>query len=116
MDTVSKRSTPGRRRFCAALALTIRGSIELTPRQPGWLTFRDARVSGDVVNRGPAADACEMSLDSTDGFLLALLAIAIVVAWVIAKVRYYAKQSERQWRAVDKSKLKRFDDDDWDSA
>ena len=48
----------------------------------------------------------------TTGLILALALLAIVVAWVIAKVVYYARLSEKQWRKVDKSKLRQWDDDD----
>ena len=44
--------------------------------------------------------------------LLIFLLIVIIIAWVIAKVRYYARVSERQWQRVDKSKLRRWEDDD----
>ena len=44
--------------------------------------------------------------------ILVLLLVVIVIAWVIAKVRYYARLSERQWDRVDKSKLRQWDDDD----
>ena len=38
--------------------------------------------------------------------------IVIVFVYVIAKVRYYMKQSEQQWLEVDKSKLKEWDDEE----
>ena len=41
-----------------------------------------------------------------------LLLIAIVIVYVIAKVVYYVRRSEEQWKEVDKSKLKEWDDDD----
>ena len=44
------------------------------------------------------------------GLLLAILAL-----WVAFKVRYYMRLSERQWRRVDKSKLKAYPDDDSDN-
>ncbi len=44
--------------------------------------------------------------------MLALLLMVIVIVWVIAKVRYYARLSERQWQRVDKSKLRQWDDDE----
>ena len=47
-----------------------------------------------------------------DGLWLILLLIAVVFAYVLAKVRYYMKQSEQQWRDVDKSKLREWEDDD----
>lgn len=50
----------------------------------------------------------------SDGFWLVVLIIAFIVAWVLAKVVANARKSEQQWREVDKSKLKEWDDeDDW---
>ena len=46
------------------------------------------------------------------GLILTIALLAIIVAWVIAKVVYYARLSERQWQKVDKSKLRRWDDED----
>ncbi len=44
------------------------------------------------------------------------LLILIILVWVIAKVRYYMRVSEEQWKRVDKSKLREWDDDDdWDN-
>jgi len=53
---------------------------------------------------------CAMSND-----LYAVLAIvAAVIVYVLAKVAYYMKRSREQWRQVDRSKLKQWDDeDDW---
>jgi hypothetical protein len=48
----------------------------------------------------------------TKELALMLLLVAIVIVWVIAKVRHYARLSERQWERVDKSKLKRWEDED----
>lgn len=42
-----------------------------------------------------------------------LLIIAGVLIWLLAKVVHYARKSERQWREVDKSKLKEWDDEAW---
>ena len=42
------------------------------------------------------------------------LLLAVVAIWVAFKVRYYARLSERQWRRVDKSKLREYADDDSD--
>ncbi|MDX1498633.1 MAG: hypothetical protein R3176_01970 [Woeseiaceae bacterium] len=48
------------------------------------------------------------------GFWVAVAIVVIVVVYVLAKVRHYMKQSDEQWRAVDKSKLREWeDDDDW---
>jgi uncharacterized membrane protein len=46
------------------------------------------------------------------GLILTLSLLAIVIAWVIVKVAYYARLSERQWQKVDKSKLRPWDDED----
>lgn len=49
-----------------------------------------------------------------EGFWPVLLIVALVIVWVAAKVVDGARKSERQWREVDKSKLKEWqDDDDW---
>ena len=45
-------------------------------------------------------------------FLLVLLLVVIIIVWVIAKVRHYARVSERQWERVDKSRLRHWEDDD----
>ena len=47
-----------------------------------------------------------------DGLWPIIILIAIVIAWVLSKVRYYMRKSEQQWREVDKSKLVRWDDED----
>lgn len=47
-----------------------------------------------------------------DGLLILLLFIAVVIIYTIAKVIRLKKQSEEQWRQVDKTKLKEWDDDD----
>jgi hypothetical protein len=50
----------------------------------------------------------------SEGFWPVLLIIAVIVIWVLAKVVANVKKSERQWREVDKSKLKEWqDDEDW---
>ena len=49
-----------------------------------------------------------------DGLWLILVLIAIVIAYVAAKVVFYMRKSEEQWRAVDKNKLREWtDDDEW---
>ena len=48
----------------------------------------------------------------TDGFWPVLLIIFFVVAWVLAKVLHYVRKSEQQWRAVDKSKLQQWDEEE----
>ena len=47
-----------------------------------------------------------------DGLWIILLLIAAVIVYVLAKVRYYMKRSEEQWRDVDKSKLREWEDED----
>lgn len=44
--------------------------------------------------------------------VFALLGVAAVVVYVVATVRHYLKKSRQQWRQVDRSKLKKWDDDD----
>ena len=47
-----------------------------------------------------------------DGLMPVLLIIAAIVVYVIAKVVENVRKSEQQWKQVDKSKLKEWDDDD----
>jgi len=47
-----------------------------------------------------------------DGLKYLLIFIAVVVAYTIAKVISYMRQSDRQWKQVDKSKLKKWEDDE----
>ena len=50
-----------------------------------------------------------------EGLLPILVIIAAVVVYTIAKVIEHMRRSEEQWREVDKSKLRDWDDDDdWD--
>ncbi len=50
----------------------------------------------------------------SEGFWPVLLIIAAVIIWVLAKVYANVKKSEQQWREVDKSKLREWEDDeDW---
>jgi len=49
-----------------------------------------------------------------EGLAPILLIIVAVVVYTIAKVIEYKRRSERQWREVDRSKLRKWDDeDDW---
>jgi hypothetical protein len=51
----------------------------------------------------------------SDGFWIAILIVAAIVAYVLAKIVFYMRKSEEQWRAADKSKIKIWEDDeDWD--
>ncbi len=43
---------------------------------------------------------------------LILIFIAVVIIYTIAKVRDLMRRSDEQWREVDKSKLREWDDDD----
>jgi type III secretory pathway component EscU len=47
-----------------------------------------------------------------DGLIYLLIFIAVVVIYTIAKVVDYMRQSEQQWKQVDKSKLKEWEDDE----
>ncbi|TFG40619.1 MAG: hypothetical protein E4H42_03880 [Chromatiales bacterium] len=47
-----------------------------------------------------------------DGLTYLLIFIAVVVVYTIAKVLAYMRQSDQQWDEVDKSKLKKWDDDE----
>ncbi len=47
-----------------------------------------------------------------DGLWPIIILIAIVIGWVFSKVRYYMRKSEEQWREVDKTKLREWDDED----
>ena len=49
-----------------------------------------------------------------DGLKYLLIFIAVVVAYTIVKVIAYMRQSDRQWEQVDKSKLKKWEDDEDD--
>ena len=45
-------------------------------------------------------------------FWLAIVLLALFGLYVFAKVRSYMRESETQWRQVDKSKLKTWEDED----
>ena len=46
------------------------------------------------------------------GLIFLLIMIALIVIYTIAKVLEYMRLSDKQWREVDKSKLKEWEDDD----
>mgnify|MGYP001814365776 FL=1 len=48
------------------------------------------------------------------GLFFILVMIAVIIIYRIAKVISYNRLSEQQWKQVDKSKLKEWDDDDWE--
>lgn len=47
-----------------------------------------------------------------EGLIVLLVMIALFVVYTIAKVLQYMRLSDKQWREVDKSKLREWDDDD----
>ena len=47
-----------------------------------------------------------------EGLLPIIVFIAVVIIYTIAKVIDYSRQSDKQWREVDKSKLREWEDDD----
>ena len=47
-----------------------------------------------------------------DGLWPVLAIILFVIAWVAAKVIEAMRRSEQQWREVDKSKLREWEDDE----
>ena len=46
------------------------------------------------------------------GLIFLLIMIAVIIIYTIAKVLQYMRLSDKQWQAVDKSKLKEWEDDD----
>ena len=46
------------------------------------------------------------------GLIFLLIMIALIVTYTIAKVLQYMRLSDEQWRKVDKSKLKQWEEDD----
>jgi len=48
-----------------------------------------------------------------DGLMFLLIMIALIIVYTIAKVVQYVRLSDKQWKEVDKSKLKEWDDDEW---
>jgi len=47
-----------------------------------------------------------------DGFWIAVAIVIAVAAYVLSKVLYYVRRSAQQWKDVDKSKLKTWDDEE----
>ena len=43
---------------------------------------------------------------------IGLLIFVVFIIYVVAKVRMYMRQSDAQWKQVDKSKLKDWQDED----
>ena len=48
------------------------------------------------------------------GLIILLVMIVVVIIYTIAKVISLNRLSEQQWEQVDKSKIKEWDDDEWD--
>ena len=46
------------------------------------------------------------------GFWPVIVIVAAIIVWVVAKVVINMKKSEQQWREVDKTKLKVWEDED----
>jgi hypothetical protein len=66
-----------------------------------------------ILNRWNAFTNNRRSLGAmSDGFWPVVLIVAVVIAWVLSKIVFYMKKSEQQWRNVDKSKLKEWEDDE----
>jgi hypothetical protein len=49
-----------------------------------------------------------------EGLTPILIFIAVIVVYTLAKVLQYSRKSNEQWRDVDKSKLREWEDEDWD--
>ena len=49
------------------------------------------------------------------GLIIVLAMVALIIAYTVVKVISYNRLRKEQWKDVDKSKLKEWDDDDnWD--
>jgi hypothetical protein len=48
-----------------------------------------------------------------EGFWPVILIVVAVFVYVAAKVLFYIRKSKQQWREVDRSKLRKWDDDEW---
>ena len=48
------------------------------------------------------------------GLFFILVMIAVIIIYTIAKVISYNRLSQQQWKQVDKSRLKEWDDDEWE--
>jgi len=47
-----------------------------------------------------------------DGLIFLLVMIVLIIVYTIAKVLQYMRLSDKQWKEVDKSKLRDWDDED----
>ncbi|MDH3612573.1 MAG: hypothetical protein OEU90_04190 [Gammaproteobacteria bacterium] len=48
-----------------------------------------------------------------EGLWPVIAMIVVVIIYTIAKVIQHMRRSEQQWQQVDKSKLRKWEDDDW---
>jgi len=48
------------------------------------------------------------------GLIILLVMIVVVIVYTIARVINLNRLSEQQWEQADKSKIKEWDDDEWD--
>jgi len=71
--------------------------------RPKWGLIFDANILFRVCAQDPIMP---------EGLLPILVLIAVVIIYTIAKVIDYSRQSDQQWRDVDKSKLRKWEDDD----
>ena len=60
-----------------------------------------------------AATVFDRSRCVPEGLWTVIVIIVFVIVYTLAKVFQYMRESEEQWRRVDKSKLRQWDDDDW---
>ena len=51
-------------------------------------------------------------IEMSEGFWPVIAVVVVVIIYVIAKVVHYMRQSEKQWERVDKTKLRKWEDDD----
>lgn len=49
-----------------------------------------------------------------EGLIFLLVMIGLIIVYTIARVVQYMRLSEQQWKDADKSKLREWDDDEWD--
>lgn len=50
--------------------------------------------------------------DMPETLVFILFMIAAVIVYVVAQVLFYMRRSDEQWKEVDKSKLKEWEDED----
>jgi len=48
------------------------------------------------------------------GLIFLFVMIAVIIVYTIARVINLNRLSEQQWEQADKSKIKEWDDDEWD--